>query len=367
MRLSALLVVSLVAPLFAEEPLEKVLRDGDAAAKKRAMSGFMTSPADEKLKPLIRVALKDKDRGVRQTAAVALAVAGDNDDDVIGELVTGMAEPWIPRYGSLPDDPFTARKALVKIGAKAVPALVAAVENKKYPARTFAVWALGEIGKPAKAALPAIETVIRERDVPRLQDVVEAKYLIDRDAGYAIKHLVPLLDTKEGLNCGGANRVIARMGRDAKDALPALIAAMRKYKEREVCSDLVVLAEHFRPQIISALRETLTDPDLAAPASRALRDLGEGGVPVALAELEKNPAKYDWMAVRTEAVLGDEPPGERWAFSIGGRNAIGVQGTGKLNAKAGDRVAITGTFRHLPSGERMIVDATIEKLEPKKP
>ena len=57
---------------------------------------------------------------------------------------------------------------------------------------------MSEIGKPAKAALPAIETVIRDRDVPGLHHVVEAKYLIDGDAGYAIKHLVPLLDTEGG-------------------------------------------------------------------------------------------------------------------------------------------------------------------------
>ena len=144
--------------------------------------------------------------------------------------------------------------------------------------------------------------------------------------------------------------MIARMGRDAKDALPALVAAMRKYKEREVCCDLVSLAPHFRKEILTALREALTDPDLAASASRAIRDLGEGGVPVELTELNKNPAKYNWMAVRVEMVLEEYTPGDRWA--------------GTVDAKKGDRIVVTGIFRHQPPGERMIVEAVVEKLGP---
>lgn len=367
MRLSVILAMMLASPLLAEDPpLAKILQNGNVAAKKRALAGLIPGPADEKQRPVIRKALKDKDRGVRQAAAVALAWAGENDPAVIDELINGMAEPWIPRYFSLPDDPLTARKALVKIGAKAVPAMIAVVEDKKHPARASAIWALGEIGRPAKEAVLVIEAAIREGDLPGLHHIIEAKYLIDGDAAFAVKHLSPLLDTKDGLNCGGANRVIARMGRDAKHALPALVAAMRKYKEREVCCDLVRLAPHFRKEVLTALRETLTDPDLAASASRAIRDLGEGGVPVELTELNKNPAMYNWMAVRVEMVLGDYTPGERWAFNIEATNPVNVQGSGTVDAKKGDRIAVTGIFRHQPPGERMIVEAVVEKLEPKK-
>lgn len=367
MRLSAILAMLLASPLLAEDqPLANILRDGNVAAKKRSLAGFIPGPADEKQRAVIREALEDGDRGVRQTAAVALAWAGDKDPAVIDELIKGMAEPWIPRYVSLPDDPLTARKMLDKIGAKAVPAMIAVVEDKKHPARASAIWSLGEIGRPAKAAVPAIEAAIRDGDLPGLHHVIEAKYLIDGDAAFAVEHLVPLLDTKDGLNCGGANRVIARMGRDAKDALPALVAAMGKYKEGEVCHDLVKLAPHFRKRVIAALRGALADPDLAAPASCALRDLGEGGVPVDLAELEKNPAKYNWMAVRVEVVLGDYTLGDKWAFSTGAKYPVSVQGTGTVDVKKGDRIAITGIFRHQPPGERMIVEAVVEKVEPKK-
>ena len=112
MRLSAILAMLLASPLLAEDPpLAEILQDGNVAAKKQSLAGLIPGPADEKQRPVIREALKDKDRGVRQAAAVALAWAGDNDPAVIDELIKGMAEPWIPRYFSLPDDPLTAGKA----------------------------------------------------------------------------------------------------------------------------------------------------------------------------------------------------------------------------------------------------------------
>jgi hypothetical protein len=370
MRLSALLVVSLAAPLSAEEPsLERVLKGGDVPARKRALGGFIPGPADGTQKPLIREALRDRDRGVRQTAAVALAWAGEADGTVVDELVKGMAEPWTPTYARTPDDPFAARQALVKLGGKAVPALIAALEDKKYPAREAAVRTLGEIGTPALAAVPAIEAAIRDRDIPGPHFVIEAKYRIDGDAAFATKRLVPLLDTKEGLNCGGANRVIGRMGRDAKEALPALVAAMRRHKEREVCYDLAALAPHFREQVVAALREALAVPELAASASHALWKAGDPLV-VGVDELVENAGKYDGLHLRIEVVLKGFVAQEQWSHAVrapGG--GIEIDGRAKPDARDGDRVAVTGVFRYRPGtfGERVLVEATIEKLAPKKP
>ena len=143
-------------------------------------------------------------------------------------------------------------------------------------------------GEPSAGSMNATEAALRDRDLPGLHHIIEAKYHIDGDAAFATKHLVPLLDTTEGRNCGGANRVIAGMGADAKDALPALIAAMQKYKEWEVCYDLMTLAPHFRDQAVTALREALDDPNLAASASHALRQIGAADVEVDVAELVKD-------------------------------------------------------------------------------
>jgi HEAT repeat protein len=369
---SASLIVLLATPILtpAEEPLAKVLRDGDVSAKRQALAAFWRSPADEKHHPALREALKDENKNVRQLAASALAWSGVTDKVVLNELIRGMAEPWKPSYRALPDDPMAAYEALVKAGEKAVPALVAVVEDKKHPARASAVWALGEIGKPAKAALPAIEAVIRDRDLPGLHHIIEAKYQIDGDAAFAIKHLVPLLDTEEGRNCDGANRVLARMGADAKDAVPALVAAMKKYKEGEICYDLVALAPHFRAQVVLALREVLDDPDLARTATHALREIGEADAEVDFAELVKNPEKYHGKVVRIEVTLKRFVAEENWAHLIktdGG--AVDVYGKGKPNVCDGDKVAITGTFTYLKNSfvPHSIVADKIEKREPKKP
>ena len=343
MRRFFALVVLLVTPALAsaDETLAKVLRDGDADAKRRALAEFWRKPVDEKYHPALRKALKDADKNVRQLAASALAWSGATDKAVVDELIRGMAEPWKPSYRALPDDPLAASEALVRVGEKAVPALVAVLEDKKHTARGFAVHVLGKIGRPAKAAVPAIEAVIRARELPGLHHVVEAKYQIDGDAAFAIKHLVPMLDAKETRNCGGANRVLANLGADAKDALPALVAAMKKYKEREICYDLADLAPHFRDATVAALREASEDPDLAASARHALRQIGEAEPVVTVAELVKNPHKYHGKMVRFEAELKGFLAQDDWSHAVRAPDGgyVAVAGWQKPDARDGDRVA----------------------------
>ena len=61
---------------------------------------------------------------------------------------------------------------------------------------------------------------------------------------------------------------------------------------------------------------------------------------------------------------GDYTPGDRWHSTSGATNPVNVQGAGTVDAKKGDRIVVTGIFRLQPPGERMIVEAVIEKLEP---
>jgi HEAT repeat protein len=230
-------------------------------------------PSGKKYEPALRRALKDPDRAIRQMAAVGLAQLGHADEPILDELVRGLGEPWEPSYYSSPDDAHAAQRALVRLGAKAVPALAAAVETSQGSARSHAISALMKIGPAAKPALPALTKSMRDTRDVEYADLVEAKYRIDGDAAYAVRELVPLLDTPEGRSCYGANRVLARMGADTKEAVPALIRAMRKYKADEIVYDLKKLAPHFHDQVVAALRDIQDDPDLAAAAASALRDI----------------------------------------------------------------------------------------------
>ena len=66
--------------------------------------------------------------------------------------------------------------------------------------------------------------------------------------------------------------------------------------------------------------------------------------PVSVADLEKNPDKYNGRIVRVETVLKDFSPGETWHVTLGDKERIDVLGKTAPPGKNGDRVAITGLF-----------------------
>src|SRR5262245_6830566 len=96
----ALLLLSLperraaaAGPAAAVEPdrLIPLLRDGDFRARQRTLDALAANPsALAKYGPVLRQALKDPDRAVRQQAATALAGFGLADKPILKELVRGM-------------------------------------------------------------------------------------------------------------------------------------------------------------------------------------------------------------------------------------------------------------------------------------
>jgi HEAT repeat protein len=163
---------------------------------------------------------------------------------------------------------------LAKLGSKAVPALVEAMQNQKYAGRSWVIETLAAIGPPAKGALPAVNKALRDREDKQFHLLLEAKWRIDGDAAYAVRELVPLLDTKQGRQCGGAVTVLAGMGRDGKDAVPAIIRAVKKYHDHNLVYALGELGHHAKEQAIPALKEAMTRSETAVQAAAALRDLG---------------------------------------------------------------------------------------------
>src|SRR5262249_19854110 len=147
-------------------------------------------------------------------------------------------------YHAQPEDARSAMRALVKLGAKAVPALVTALEDEKFAGRYLAIEAVGSIGPPARGALPALSKALRDRKHPFFHALVKAKWLIDRDADYALKELRPLLETRGGRSCGGAIDVLVAMGPNAKGAVPAIVEALKRHKETHLVRALHSLAPH---------------------------------------------------------------------------------------------------------------------------
>lgn len=277
-------IVLLLVPLLAlgdeqtsphPESLIELLRKGDYVERQRALDALAAVPSGtEKYVAVLRPALQDKDRDVRQQAAMALAVFGIDETPVLEELLAGMTRRHPGRYHSQPEDARSAMAALVKLGRKAVPSLVNAFDDESYVGRMLALEALGEIGPPAKDGLPVIEKALAKQDCEALVKLVEAKWQIDRDAVYALKQLLPLLEDKRNLTCDGVLKTLAHMGPDAKEAMPALCAAVKRFKEHNVLWAIGRLAPHARELALPALREALQEPTLADDAAIALKGLG---------------------------------------------------------------------------------------------
>jgi HEAT repeat protein len=266
------------------EKLIESLRSNDFAERERALDALADRRASaEKYAPGLREQLRDKDQEARQQAAMALAALGEGEQAVIDELLAGMGRRSPPGYSSQPERARNAMAALVKLEKKAVPALIKAMDNKEYASRDLALEALGLIGPAAKEALPAIKQQLttafidfsRTDDLPAFCQAVEVKWRIDGDAAFAIEQMVPLLDQKRGREYHTAVRTLVHMGADAKDSMPALIAALEKYKDHNLLWAVEELAPHAKELALPALREALKQPGLADDAASALQSLGE--------------------------------------------------------------------------------------------
>src|SRR5262245_25242631 len=111
--------ITATEPATAVEPdrLIALLREGDFMARQRTLDVLAANPsAIAKYRPVLRLALKDRDRAVRQQAAIALAGFGQADKLILDELVRGMGERHPSRYHTQPEDARSAMRALVKLG-----------------------------------------------------------------------------------------------------------------------------------------------------------------------------------------------------------------------------------------------------------
>ncbi|MCI0360982.1 MAG: HEAT repeat domain-containing protein, partial [Planctomycetaceae bacterium] len=199
-------------PVAADEPfvlpqpdrLVESLRSGDWQERTQIIAALGKQTNAAAYEPVLRAALKDADRSVRQMAAIGLVQLGgvqlggvqlggvqlgQADQPVLDELIRGMGHPWKPVYTRAPDDPHAARAALVQLGDKAVPALAAALVGENRQARLLAVHALMDIGPAAKEALPALAQALRTRPSECPVAILEARYRIDGDAAAAIRGL----------------------------------------------------------------------------------------------------------------------------------------------------------------------------------
>src|SRR5262249_40397707 len=83
------------------------------------------------------------------------------------------------------------------------------------------------------------------------------------------------LERKNGYQRHAAVRTLVHMGADARGALPAIVSALKRYKDHNALWAVGELATHARDLTLPALREALKQPDLADDAAITLHGLGE--------------------------------------------------------------------------------------------
>jgi HEAT repeat protein len=258
------------------EDLIKSLRSNDFAERQRALDALSARRSSfHEHTAALREQLRDQDHSTRQEAAMALAALGVGEQAVIEELLAGMGRRSSTAYLSQPERARCSMAALVKLGPQAVAALIKAMNDEQYAGQDLALEALGAIGPPAKEALPAIKKRLATDDLPAFCRAIHAKWRIDGDAKFAINQMVPLLDQKSGRRYNTAVRTRVYMGADAAGAMPALMAALKRYKDHNVLWAVGELAPHAREHALPALREALKQPDLTDDAAIALQSLGE--------------------------------------------------------------------------------------------
>jgi len=214
--------------------------------------------------------LRDTDRGVRLAAVNALEAMAPGAKDAALALVEALNDADGDVSGE-------AGRALVRIGPESIPALVVGLRHESLQVRLRAAYALGELRENAKAALPVLVALLKDKDYVgnwRLESTIVS---IGPDA-------IPLLTQALGASdCAVRVRVagvLSRFHQKGTAAIPILIAALR-HEQADIrraalfyLKEMGPLAREAVPAIIELLRDD--DVTIRLEASYALLQIGWG-------------------------------------------------------------------------------------------
>jgi HEAT repeat protein len=215
-------------------------------------------------------ALADGDRGVRVSAALALAAVDPTVPEAIPPLVDALGRPgpWSHRFedrkkGSMGGRPGVPT-LLPRFGEAAVPALVAALKSRRDEQRRGAAEVLGEIGPDARDAADELLRVLKADD--NLSVRAAAGLALGKVAPDRTEAVPPLLALLKDPNFDVRSRACQAVGRFGPAA-------------RDARETLLELATHDRYQVgmrSAALRSLVgigADADAVAALGQHLRRL----------------------------------------------------------------------------------------------
>jgi HEAT repeat protein len=179
--------------------------------------------------------LKDPDRDVRVRVLTALGTLGGQAHRALPVLRAALKE------AALGDDDESVRTqaahALLQVGPEPdseVAGLIDSLRNELEVLRFHAAVALGNFGRDARPAVPAlIHTALWDKDPAVRVEAAAALWKIDRKGPLVIPALVEALADDNELVCWMAADYLGQIGPEARDAVPALRRALgRPFKIR---------------------------------------------------------------------------------------------------------------------------------------
>lgn len=301
--------------------------------------------------PALTELLKGKDDGVRWSAIAALVRIDPTTKALVPALTTIYAESknsrvasalgyiGAPARAAIPilveslrensSDSISSEAAfrsLRRFGVEvkaAMPALIEMLKDEDASNRWCAVALLGQIGPDAKAALPLLRAAVNEEDPNvRIQAALELSK-IEGDKKTTLRILLGRLKDKDLASpmdfAPSPLEVLAEMGADAKEAIPALTALMKENenpRDKYNVATTLLRIDRRDKLALSVVLANLTDPQImflelegALFDVPCLRDLGpeaKAATPVLL-RLIQRANFYTNMRLGIDPLSGQPP------------------------------------------------------------
>jgi HEAT repeat protein len=201
------------------------LEDADAAVRRAAATALATrGEAAREAVPALQEALRDENFAVRVLAGVALTKLGEAGGEVsispedAPALVDSLGDRDANVSGS-------AREGLHKLGAKAIPALVAQLAGADGRVRRAVLSMLAELGSNAASAAPDLARLLDDETDPGIRlaaiDVLGRSNL-GPAARDAVPALVKMAEKGDAIDQMNAIMALGKIGPDAAEAVAAL-------------------------------------------------------------------------------------------------------------------------------------------------
>jgi HEAT repeat protein len=196
-RLGCLLLLALLAPARAAEPGPDPIYDG------KRLSAWLEL-------------LQSKDEKERRGARQALTSLVRQGRTSVGPLVEALLE--VPRDREVPP---ARLEMLAQLGPAAVPRLTAALWEEDQTRRALAVFALGQLGRAARPAVPPLLERLEDEDA--LMRGIIAQALARTRARSAIPALTERLEDKDQRVRETAARALLELRAESKVLMPTLL------------------------------------------------------------------------------------------------------------------------------------------------